>query len=367
MSSALQTIHGAPSWVLNTPGVTLAVTRQGGHMAPVRFKLGTRWVGPYSLPPWTADTHAEFTPVERTLRGDFFCFPFGAEKNSKAPHGDSANAVWELAELNGSRLQLHLASENPEAEIKKTITLKGAHTALYIEHRISGASGTLGYGHHPILQLPPRPCPVTTAPFESAHVWPGDLEDPVLGQHSRLRPGAMIDDLENLPCRDGSTTSLSDYNSLEGCEEMLLVAHKPGLRWNAVVLDGYVWFALKRTEDFPATLFWVSNGGRAFVPWASRHRRRLGVEDVCVHPGDPASGAKDRPGKKPDFKTAHSFSPNRSVVLRHIQGVAPLPEKPADSPKVERIVFGREGNGIEIEFDKGQSVSAAVDWEFLDQ
>ena len=38
----METIHGAPSFVLRTPEVELAVTRTAGHLAPVRFHLGPR-------------------------------------------------------------------------------------------------------------------------------------------------------------------------------------------------------------------------------------------------------------------------------------------------------------------------------------
>ena len=48
----METIHGAPSFVLRTPEVELAVTRTAGHLAPVRFHFGALTASPYSLSPW---------------------------------------------------------------------------------------------------------------------------------------------------------------------------------------------------------------------------------------------------------------------------------------------------------------------------
>ena len=53
--------------------------------------------------------------------------------------------------------------------------------------------------------------------------------------------------------------------------------------WSAVVLDGYVWFSLKNPADFPATMFWLSNGGRTAAPWNGRHVGRIGIEEVCSY------------------------------------------------------------------------------------
>ena len=48
----METIHGAESYVLANDFVKVAVTRDGGHLAPVVFKLGGREVSPYAVAPW---------------------------------------------------------------------------------------------------------------------------------------------------------------------------------------------------------------------------------------------------------------------------------------------------------------------------
>src|SRR5688500_3286948 len=42
----LTTVHGEPSYSLGNRDVELFVTRRGGHLGPVRFRLGRRWVKP---------------------------------------------------------------------------------------------------------------------------------------------------------------------------------------------------------------------------------------------------------------------------------------------------------------------------------
>ena len=47
-----RTILGQESWVIRTSEVEAAVTRQAGHLAPVRFRVGNRWIEPFAIAPW---------------------------------------------------------------------------------------------------------------------------------------------------------------------------------------------------------------------------------------------------------------------------------------------------------------------------
>ena len=62
------------------------------------------------------------------------------------------------------------------------------------------------------------------------------------------------------------------------------VADRPGGRrigWSAAVAaaDGFVFFAVKDAQMLCQTSLWMSNGGRFFAPWSSRHRAVLGIEE----------------------------------------------------------------------------------------
>jgi hypothetical protein len=96
---ALPVVHGEPSFALKGRDIELWLTRRGGHMAPVRFRLGKRWVEPYALAPWRPDEiGTEFPPVLKVLRGDYLCLPFGVSKGIRNGHGETANEAWEPVE-----------------------------------------------------------------------------------------------------------------------------------------------------------------------------------------------------------------------------------------------------------------------------
>jgi hypothetical protein len=73
---SLQMVHGQPSWVVRSSHVHACLTRLGGHLGPVAFRLGNRTVSPFSVAPWAEEPGARETiPLLRALRGDFFCAP----------------------------------------------------------------------------------------------------------------------------------------------------------------------------------------------------------------------------------------------------------------------------------------------------
>jgi hypothetical protein len=131
--------------------------------------------------------------------------------------------------------------------------------------------------------------------------------------------------------------------------------------WSAVVMDGYVWFSLKNVADFPATMFWLSNGGRSAAPWHSRHTGRLGIEDVCSHFCDGVDISRKDLLCNLAIPTSRNFTKDSPVILRNIHAVATCPE---GFGKVATIVPDGE-NMVTITDENGTTVSAAVDWERL--
>ena len=99
----LRTIHGQPSWSLQSSHVQAYLTQLGGQLAPAEFRLGRRTVAPFSIAPWAEEKLAPGTPaLLAALRGDFFCAPFGGNGTPwrgerHPPHGETANANWTLA------------------------------------------------------------------------------------------------------------------------------------------------------------------------------------------------------------------------------------------------------------------------------
>lgn len=366
MSTGLEKIHGEPSFRLRGKEVDLAVTRRGGHMAPVRFRLEDKWVEPYSLSPWKPKDCSKKTPaLLRVLRGDFFCLPFGADKSTPYVHGETANRKWERVEQGENILQLKLALKEQAGTVTKTLRLVPGQRAVYQEHVIEGVSGRYNFGHHAILQFPESggPCFVNVSPFRFGATRPDSFTDPAIGEYSSLKVGAKFRSLDNVPLATGGKTSLRQYPARPGFEDLVMVSSKPGeFAWTAVTLDGYVWVSLKDPRVLPSTIFWFSNGGRHYPPWNGRHRGRLGLEEVVSHFNDgPILSRKDQLAAE-DIPTAHAFSKTTPTKVRLIQLVAPVPR---GFGMVSRIERRGDGRGVTIFGVSGKSVEALVNWEYL--
>src|SRR6476469_1566867 len=160
----LRTILGQPSWRLATPQVELFVTRQGGHVGPVKFKLDDgRRVAPFSVAPWAQEPAIQrdrkVPDIIKVLRGDFFCMPFGGNstpfgRERHPVHGEAANARWKLESLDTTELHLSLRMKIRKGRIDKTIALRAGQRAIYSRHVISRARGPMNLGHHAMLKFP---------------------------------------------------------------------------------------------------------------------------------------------------------------------------------------------------------------------
>lgn len=362
----METIHGAESYVLESDRVKVAVTKAGGHLAPVVFRLGEREVSPYALAPWLPEESDDGLPVLlRNLRGDFLCLPFGPQEDGQ-PHGETANFEWELLERTEGSLLLHLDASDVDACVKKEISLKPGQSVLYLDHRIKGLEGKWNYGNHPILDLSGVKGRVTVSPFRWASVYPPYFSDPADGAKQALRRGARFDDLREVPLEDGGTTDLTRYPARPGNDDLVMMVGEPvtaeqPFAWSAVVFDGYVWFQLKNVADFPATLFWLSNGGRSAHPWEGRHTERIGVEEVCSHFCDGVDISREDRLAAEGIPTTRGFRKDERVSLRIIQGVAAVPE---GFGSVAKIVPAGDGH-ITLAGEDGKKVTEPVDWKFV--
>ena len=365
MPSESHLIHHYTSCKLATDQVELYLTHTGGHLAPVNFHLEGRTVSPYAINPWVDEVVPEEMPnLIKVLRGDFFCLPFGGSDHLPHPHGATANNEWSLISSEKNKLVLEIEPDDIGGKVTKEVSLIDGHHAIYQQHTISGVEGSYNYGHHPIIEFPEQggPFAIRTSPFVHGQVYPGAFEDPANGGYSCLKPGATFSSLDQVPMADGSTTSLAEFPAREGFEDLVLFsAEADKIAWTAVTLDGYAWIALKNPQQFPSTLFWISNGGRHYEPWNGRHKRRIGIEDVCsyFHEGVESSRSHSLPD---DIATVSTFSKDQPTVLNHIQMVHPLPE---GFGTVENIIPDSEGKGVRLVDENGQETLAPVDCSFL--
>ncbi len=374
----LHTVHGQPSWSFHSSLVDAHLTRLGGHLAPVTFRLDGKTVAPFSVAPWAEEKLAPETPaLLRALRGDFFCAPFGGNGvpwrgEQHPPHGETANATWRLKafERSAERLMLHARLElgvRPGV-VDKFLTLIEGQTAVYQRHVLT-ARGPMSVGHHAMLKFPEAPGSgvVSTSRFTHAQVLPDLFERPENRGYSSLKPGATFRSLERVPLHTGGATDLTSYPARRGFDDLVMLTADAKLpfAWTAVTFPGerYVYFALRDPRTLRHTILWMSNGGRHYAPWNGRHTSVLGIEDTTsyFHYGL-AESAKPNPLNRRGIPTTLTLNPKRPTAVNYIIGVAAIP---AGFDRVKEIRTVSADAEIELIATSGKRVRAAVDVGFL--
>ncbi len=360
-------VHGEPSHQLATPELDLHVTARGGQMAPVVFHLPGGDVSPYSLSPWQPGEFPDQPALLSVLRGDFFCLPFGPQEDGP-PHGDPANAEWALVASCDRSLTLQQQAADSGASVEKILSVRAGQTAIYCENRISGLEGDWSYGNHPILDASAARAGsvrLSVSPFRWASVFPGVFSDPERGERQVLLGGAHFDDLSSVPTGDGGSADLTRWPCGWRADDLVMMvaeestADRP-FAWSAAVFDGYVWFSLKNPVDFPATLFWLSDGGRDGEPWNGRHTGRIGIEEVCSHFCNGVGMSREDLLAEDGIPTTRRFTADETVSLRIVQAVA---EVPSNFGKVTGIVPAGDGR-VRVVGENGE-VECALDWSFV--
>ena len=375
----LKQVHGQPSYVISSNRVQVAVTRLGGHLGPVTFKLGRRTLRPFSLAPWWNERLAPGTPaLLRALRGDFFCLPFGGNATAyhgekHPPHGESANTRWSFADYcrteDEVRLSLTLDTRIRPGHIEKRLTLVRGQTVIYQEHLISGMSGRTSLGHHAMLKFPDRPGSgrISTSSLIYGQVLGEPAERPEQRGYSCLKPGATFEDLDSVPTVTGEMADLSRYPARRGFEDIAILVADPKLplAWSAVAFpeDGYVWFSLRDPRQLTSTLLWMSNGGRHYPPWNGRHVNVLGVEDITgyFHQGLSESASPNDLSSK-GVKTHLALDPKQPLSIKYIMGLAAIPKA---FDRVRNI--DTNPDGVTLTSDSGLSVHSPLNVGFLKQ
>jgi len=379
MTPPLRTVLGQPSWSFRSSHVEANLTRLGGQLGPVSFRLGRKKVSPYSVAPWAEEKLEPSAPaILRALRGDFFCAPFGgnatAWRGEEHPlHGETANADWSLESLSsaGGCTTLHASLETKvrRGRVDKYVILLDGHTAVYQRHVLAGSRGPMSVGHHAMLAFPPEPGSgvISTSRLVRGQVFPGNFESPEHRGYQSLKPGAVFGSLERVPLLAGGTTDLSRYPARKGFEDLVMLTADPRqpFAWTAVTFprQGHVWFSLRDPLQLRHTIFWISNGGRHYAPWNGRHTAVMGLEDVTsyFHLGL-AESARPNPLSRRGIPTALKLDPKIPTTIRTIMGVAAIP---AGFDRVDEIRAAR--GGIELVAASGTRVRCPLELGYLDE
>jgi hypothetical protein len=373
-----EVVDGQPAYRLASDRVTLAITRLGAMLSDVRFMAGSPSpIRPYATAPWALEERSPpVSPFLHALRGDFLCSAFGDNAvpvaGRRIPvHGDSVHATWhpETSILNETgvalRMVCNLATQGGRCEA--TTALLCGHTIIYQRHDFHGVLGPINPGHHALLRLRTDGAPATLSfsTPEFAQVAP-EPPDPAFAR-TCLLPGAIFDDLGQVPCADGSETDLSVYPARAGFDDTVIVCPGRNLpfAWSAVTVPsaGYAWFALRSPRLLPASLLWFSNGGRPQAPWNSRHVGVLGVEDVMGYFGTGlAPSSQQNALSSRGIATAMMLGHGERLRIPYIQGIAAIP------PGFDRTVaIEADGGMLRLVAASGIRVQTPCRVDFLEQ
>lgn len=378
----LRTFHGQPSFVLFNKEVEVAVSRLGGHMAPVTFfRDTTQPVKPYHISPWQDESHAAMpAPVLVPLRGDFFCLPFGGNNDpfngeKHPPHGEIVGDAWDFVGQRSSSdvttLSLSFSPKARKGKVSKDLSLVAGQNVLYSSHTLEGLAGRVPLGHHATLAMPEKEGSVriATSPLTFGMTCPGLFSDPRQREYQALLPGAKWSDLSKVPAawKDAPDADLTRMPAKQGFADLVQLNNQSweksgGPAWTTATYGdaGYLWFSLKDQGVLHSTVFWMENHGRHGHPWNGRNNC-LGLEDVTAHFADGlAPSARDNVLTREGVPTALELTAAKPTVVNYIQGVARIPQ---GFGNVQTLQFAPS----EITFisTTGKRVTVPVRHEFL--
>jgi hypothetical protein len=372
----LHPVHGQPSWSFRSSHVHASLTKLGGHLAPVAFRLDHRLVMPLAVAPWAEEKLAPDTPaLLRALRGDFFCAPFGGNGTEwrgerHPPHGETANASWRLKRFvrGTDRVTLHatLRLKVRPGTAEKFITLIDGHTAVYQRHLLTGR-GPLSVGHHALVKFPDTAGSgvVSTSRFVHAQVLPDYFERPENRGYQALKPDAVFRALERVPLLAGGTTDVARFPARRGFDDLVMLTADPKLpfAWTAVTFakERYVYFALRDPRVLRHTILWISNGGRHYAPWNGRHTSVMGIEDTTsyFHYGL-AESVKPNSLNRRGLPTTLALQGRKPTAVNYLIAVAAIPAG-FDRVRTIRALNG----GVELVAASGKRAACPLDLTFL--
>lgn len=354
---------------LAVEGISVGVTPLGGMLAGLEIERDGRRIAPLHRAPWVGqgeEMPAEAAPHLDVLEGDFFCAPFGRTDEDGVPaHGWPANGDWrtlgtETAADGALTGRWELAQKVRGAGVVKEITLRPGHPVVYQRHTLSGGEGAVPVAHHAMIRVPGGArLSFSDKDFGATPTTPQE-SDPARGR-SLLAYPQRFDGLDDVGLADGSRLDARGYPWAEGQEDFLTLFDPAdaAIGWSAAVAaeDGFVFFALKDAGVLCQTSLWMSNGGRSYAPWSSRHRAVLGIEEATAHFGDGRlASAAPNALSAAGYRTALPLG--GELVVRYALGAIPVPAGWREVAVIELddggLTLADVGGGtVRLRFDAG--------------
>lgn len=319
----------------------VSVEDLGGMIGPTLFVLPDgRQVAPFQVAPWADEASGEELPgILRRLRGEWPCVPFGSDADRAAtdgwpgsqaattvdafPHGFGSNNVWRFE--SASEGSIALAIDYPEAHpirgLRRTVTPDLNTTALDFTLEIDVRRDCeLPLGLHPSFRLPTKPgaMRIEVGSDIAGMTFPAPVD-----ASSIFTQGALLEPWHDVPLKAGGLMDIRQVPLAVQTEELVQLMGLPGQGslWNTA--EGYRVKLSWDPEHYPSALLWLSNRGRTFAPWNSRHLA-LGFEPICsaFDLGQQVSAAEN-PISRRGVKTARKFRAGERFTTRYRIEVEP--------------------------------------------
>ncbi|MCP4399998.1 MAG: hypothetical protein GY801_22160 [bacterium] len=360
---------GQPSYTIQNQQVKVFISVQGGHLT-ASFTCREKEVCPFFIAPWWREARMDMDDITYTLRGDFFCFPFGANVEpyygvSHPPHGKTANACWDLLGSQESEqentLTLAMTLDPLPGSIEKRISISAGEPVIYQNHTIRDFQGKIPLGYHPTLQLPDRigAAIIDISEPLTGFTTPVPVEEPQNSGYSQLQLNVEITDRSKVPCLDGNSVDLTRYPRPKGFEDIVMFINDPSKDFTftaaSVVEEGYLYFQLKNPRVLAQTMFWMSNGGRHYAPWNGRVTGVHGLEEVTAfyHYGIKPSIETNFFQEK-GYKSYLEFERETPTAVKLIMGLIPIEKGFKGVQDIVRknastiTIIGRGGEEIDV-------------------
>lgn len=318
-------------------GISVGVTPACGMLEGLVIERDGKRIAPLHRAPWVGrpeEVPEDAAPHLAVLEGDFFCAPFAKTDEEGVPaHGWPANGTWREAGVgtgpDGAVTARFVLEEKVRgAVVTKEVTLRPGHPLVYQRHVLAGGEGAVPLAHHAMIHVPGGArISFSAKDFGATPAMPQET-DPVRGR-SIVGSGQRFASLADVGLADGGRADVRRFPWAEGQEDFLTLFDPRDARigWSAAVAakDGFVFFAVKDAQVLTQTSLWMSNGGRFYAPWSSRHLAVLGIEESTAHFGDGRLvSAGENALSREGYRTAVPLG--GEVAVRYALGAIPAPE-----------------------------------------
>ena len=363
----LENYCGRPSYTVESDVTCAKITQNGGHIT-ADFVLDGKKVNPFYIAPWWKEDCSELLGTcDYSLRGNFFCFPFGMSKPDKGLerpcHGFAPARDWELSEEvdNGSEKTLTLSIFVPEenARVRQSVSVRDGETVLYMSNAVKGAVGAYSVGYHPTLRLPEElgSAIVDMSEYKMCLTSPTHIDDPAKGGYCSLALNYRIEDEENVPTVYGQQVNLKRQPFIKGFDDIYMYVfdqtHEFDYAAVSVPSEGYLYYQLKNPKQLSNSMIWTSYCGRHYPKWNGRVNGCIEIGAGTNYFFYGLAGEKEENRlTEMGYQTYHEFDGSEREY-KLISGVVKIPEDYQGVASIEKkdagtiLIKGRDGSVIE--------------------